>query len=242
VSAGTLWLIPTTLGGNHIADVIPDAVLSRVRQLRVFLAEEPKSARAFLKLAGHPGPISELRIERLTNESSPTELAKMIDDLQNGIDAGILSEAGCPALADPGASLIRLAHEARLRIAPLTGPSSITLALMASGLETQRFAFHGYLPIKEPARSQAIKRFEERSRVGRETQIFIETPYRNRALLTAFLDSCRADSLICLACNLTTPSEFVWTRPVHAWRKEMIDLENKPCVFLLLAQRKIAAH
>jgi 16S rRNA (cytidine1402-2'-O)-methyltransferase len=242
VAAGTLWLIPTTLGGDHIADVIPEAVLSRIRQLRVFLVEEPKSARAFLKLAGHPGPMSELRIERLTNDTLPAEMAKMIEHLQSGIDAGILSEAGCPAVADPGASLIRLAHEAKIRIAPLTGPSSITLALMASGLETQRFAFHGYLPIKEPARSQAIKRFEERSRIGRETQIFIETPYRNRPLLTAFLDCCRADTMLSLACNLTTPSEFISTLSVRAWRKETVDLENKPCVFLLLAERKIAGH
>ena len=146
--AGTLWLLPTTLGGDQVADVIPEAVLDRIRQLRCFLAEAPKSARAFLKLARHPGPIASLRIECLTNDTKPEELAAMIDILRDGIDAGILSEAGCPALADPGANLVLLAHAAGSRVTPLTGPSSINLALMASGLETQRFAFHGYLPIK----------------------------------------------------------------------------------------------
>ncbi|MFM9968440.1 MAG: SAM-dependent methyltransferase, partial [Burkholderiales bacterium] len=137
--AGTLWLIPTTLGGDHTNQVIPQGVLNRLRELTCFFAEEPKTARAFLKLAAHPGPIASLRIERLTNASSPTELDTMIEILRQGDDAAILSEAGCPALADPGATLIQLAHAANIRVAPLTGPSSITLALMASGLETQRF-------------------------------------------------------------------------------------------------------
>ena len=206
MAAGTLWLIPNVLGGDQVCDVIPETVLARIRLLRVFLVEEPKSARAFLKLAGHPGPMQQLRIERLTNDTPSEELARMIGSIQGGEDAGILSEAGCPALADPGAPLIRLAHAANLRVAPLTGPSSVTLALMSSGLETQRFAFHGYLPIKEPERSRAIRKFEERSRIESETQIFIETPYRNRALLAAMLESCNAATLICLARDLTLPT------------------------------------
>lgn len=239
MSAGSLWLIPSTLGGETAADVIPEGVLSRVRSLRCFLAEDPKSARAFLKLAGHPGPMQELRIERLTNSTSPDELAAMINVIRGGLDAGIISEAGCPAIADPGAPLVRLAHAAGLRVIPLTGPSSITLALMASGLDTQRFAFHGYLPIKEPERSRAIRKFEERSRGESETQIFIETPYRNQALLAAILKACRADTLLCLARDLTLPTEEVLTLPVRAWSGRDAGLDGRPCVFLFLAQREI---
>lgn len=240
--AGTLWLLPNCLGGDNVSDVIPETVLARIRQLRFFLVEEPKSARAFLKLTAHPGPMQQLRIERLTNATPPEELALMISRMQGGEDAGILSEAGCPALADPGATLIRLAHAANLRVAPLTGPSSVTLALMASGLETQRFSFHGYLPIKEPERSRAIRKFEERSRIERETQIFIETPYRNRALLAAMLQACGASTLICLARDLTLTTEAISTLPVESWRKIPVDLEGKPCVFLMLAERKIAGN
>ena len=240
--AGTLWLLPNCLGGDNVSDVIPETVLARIRQLRFFLVEEPKSARAFLKLAAHPGPMQQLRIERLTNATPPEELALMISRMQGGEDAGILSEAGCPALADPGATLIRLAHAANLRVAPLTGPSSVTLALMASGLETQRFSFHGYLPIKEPERSRAIRKFEERSRIERETQIFIETPYRNHALLAALLRVCGPSTMICLARDLTLPTEAISTLSVGSWRKHSVDLEGKPCVFLLLAERKIAGN
>ena len=161
--AGTIWLLPATLGGTDVAAVIPEAVLDRVRKLEYFLVEEPKSARAFLKLAGHPGPLARLRIERLTNDTPALELAAMIDVVRDGVDAGLLSEAGCSAVADPGATLVRLAHQAQLRVVPLTGPSSPILALMASGLETQRFSFHGYLPIKEPARTRAIRAFEQQS-------------------------------------------------------------------------------
>ncbi len=239
---GTIWLLPTTLGGADVAAVIPDSVLERVRRLRYFLVEEPKSARAFLKLAGHPGPLSQLRIERLTNDTTARELAAMIDVVLGGMDAGVLSEAGCPAVADPGATLVRLAHQANVRVVPLTGPSSPILALMASGLETQRFAFHGYLPIKEPARSRAIRALELRSCSSRETQIFIETPYRNRALLSALLNACKADSLLCVACDLTLASEEISTRSIRIWRNRTSSLEGRPCVFLLLAQPELARN
>ena len=235
-------MLPTTLGGIDVAAVIPEAVLGRVRQLRYFLAEEPKSARAFLKLSGHPGPISELHIQRLTNATTAPELDTMLDVIRDGIDAGVLSEAGCPGVADPGGTLVRLAHQRGIRVVPLPGPSSPILALMGSGLETQRFAFHGYLPIKEPARSRAIRTFEQRSRNELETQIFIETPYRNRALLGALLKTCRTDTLLCVACDLTLPSETISTRSVRQWREQSSDLDGRPCVFLLLAQPDPAGH
>jgi len=240
--AGTLWLVPATLGGTEVRAVIPEGVLERVRQLRYFLVEEPKSARAFLKLAGHPGPLSGLRMERLTNDTGAAQLEAMIDVLRSGVDAGVLSEAGCPAVADPGAALVRRAHQAGLRVVPLTGPSSVILALMASGLETQRFAFHGYLPIKEPARSRAIRAFEEQSLNERATQIFIETPYRNGALLKALLSACRPDTRLCIACDLTLPSEEIATRSIRDWCGQAPNLDKRPCVFLLLAQPELARH
>ena len=239
---GTLWLIPSTLGGDSVNNVLPQEVLTRLRLLRFFLVEDPKSARAFLKLAGHPGPLSSLRIERLTNDTAPEELAEMLDTVRGGLDAGILSEAGCPALADPGASLIRLAHTKNIRVVPLAGPSSICLALMASGLDTQRFAFHGYLPIREPERSRSIRKFEERSKIERETQIFIETPYRNHALLAALLKTCRDDTFLCLACDLTLPHEKISTMQIRSWRAQQVEIDNKPCVFLLLAQAELGRN
>ena len=240
--AGTIWLLPTTLGGTDIATVIPEKVLQRIRQLRYFLAEEPKSARAFLKLAEHPGPLSQLRIERLTNETAEPDLVAMLEVVQRGIDAGVLSEAGCSAVADPGAPLVRMAHQAGLRVVPLTGPSSPVLALMASGLETQRFSFHGYLPIKEPARSRAIRAYEEQSLAARETQLFIETPYRNNALLIALLSACRPETLLCVACDLTLPTEEIATRTIRTWRAHSADWDKRPCVFLLLAQPELPRY
>ena len=235
--AGTIWLLPTTLGGTDVAAVIPESVLVRVRQLRYFLAEEPKSARAFLKLSGHPGPISQLRIERLGNDTPAAELAAMIDAVRGGVDAGVLSEAGCPGVADPGATLVLLAHQAGLRVMPLPGPCSPILALMASGLETQGFSFHGYLPIKHPARSRAIRALEEQSLAARATQIFIETPYRNQAMLNALLGACHAETLLCVACDLTLPTEEIATRTIRAWRAQTTHLDKRPCVFLLLRKR-----
>ncbi len=240
MAAGTLWLLPATLGGSDVAEVIPSNVLGRIRQLQYFLAEEPKTARAFLKLAGHPVPLAELRIERLSNDTPAGELGAMISAIRDGLDAGILSEAGCPAVADPGAKLVRLAHVSGLRVAPLTGPSSPILALMASGLETQRFAFHGYLPVKEPARGRAIRSVETRSAAQSETQIFIETPYRNGALLNALLEACRNDTQLCIACDLTLPTEEIATRRIRDWKGRLPNLDRRPCVFLLLAQAEIA--
>jgi len=209
--------------------------LERTRTLRYFIVEEPKSARAFLKAAGHPGPISSLRIERLDIATPPQELPALLQPLREGVDAGLLSEAGCPAVADPGASLVRLAHRESIRVVPLPGPSSIILALMASGLETQRFAFHGYLPIKEPERTRAIQALERRSHEARETQIWIETPYRNNAMLKALVAACRSDTCLCVATDLTLPHETIATRTIGEWCKLPYDVDKRPSVFLMLA-------
>ena len=231
MTAGVLWLIPTLLGEANPADVLPETVLLRTRSLRYFMAEEPKSARAFLKAITHPEPMASLRIERI-QDSDPDAL---LAPLREGLDAGLLSEAGCPAVADPGASIVRCAHEAGIRVAPLTGPSSLLLALMASGLEGQRFAFHGYLPVKEDERARAIRSLEERSRAARETEIFIETPYRNMAMLRALLSVCRNNKWLCVATDLTLASESVTTRRIGQWRGVLPDINKRATVFLLLA-------
>jgi 16S rRNA (cytidine1402-2'-O)-methyltransferase len=236
VTAGTLWLVPTPLGGYNAAEVIPTPVLQKARELRVFIAEDPKSARAFLKSIEHPGPMASLRIERLDHNTRAGDLPPLLQPLLEGLDAGILSEAGCPALADPGAGLVRLAHERGVRVVPLSGPSSVVLALMASGLETQRFAFHGYLPVKAPERARAIQELERRSKNARETEIFIEAPYRNDALMKALVAVCRPDSWLCVAADLTLPEESIATRRVRDWRGAMPALDRRPAVFLLLAE------
>ncbi len=227
---GVLYAIPTPLGGAA-ADALPAPTLALVRSLRHFVVENAKSARAFLKNAG-VDPKS-AQIEEL-NENSI--LRDLIRPLQAGDSIGLLSEAGCPAIADPGAKLVEAAHAAGIRVAPLVGPSSIVLALMASGLEGQRFAFCGYLPREAAARDRRIRELEARSRRERETQIFIETPYRNDALMSALLARLGARTSLCIAADLTLASETVETRSVAAWRRAPRVIGKRPAVFLLLSE------
>ena len=231
---GTLYLVPNALGGDA-RDVMAPMARERIHRLRYFLAENPRNARALLKSLAHPVPLREIRIERLDENTRAQDVAAMMEPLLHGEDAGLVSEAGIPAVADPGAGLVRLAHARGIRVVPLPGPSSIVLALSASGLEGQRFAFHGYLPVKEPQRSAVIRELERRSRAGRETEAFIEAPYRNMALLAALLSACRADTLLCVATELTQAGETVRTLRVGEWRDEKPALDRRPSVFLLLA-------
>src|SRR5262252_1026475 len=235
-SAGALYLLPNTLGDTPAEAVIPAAALHRARSLDYFVAEDPKSARAFLKRIRFPRPIQEARIERLDHNTNPRDIPALLEPILTGKDAGLLSEAGMPAVADPGAALVRLAHEKGVRVVPLSGPSSIVLALAASGLEGQRFAFHGYLPVKQPELVAALKELERESRRLKQTQIFIETPYRNDATLAALLRTLAGDTLACIAADLTLESEFVMTRPISAWRGETPRLKGRPAVFLLLSR------
>ena len=232
---GTLYLIPTTLGAGNADAVVPTGVQAQIRQLAYFIAENPKSARAFLKLVGSDRPLQAIAIERLDHNTVPGSIDPLLAPVVAGQDAGLLSEAGCPAIADPGAALVRRAHELGVRVAPLVGPSSILLALIASGLESQRFAFHGYLPVKPPLREKAIRDAESRSRRGRETTIFIETPYRNVQLLEALLAACQPETLLCIATDLTLPTESVRTLRVAQWKLHKPDINDRPSVFLLFA-------
>ncbi|TMH16373.1 MAG: SAM-dependent methyltransferase [Betaproteobacteria bacterium] len=233
---GSLYLLPNTLGDVAPEAVIPAGALDRARSLDYLIAEDPKAARAFLKRIAPTRPLQSIRVERLDHNTRPIDIPALLEPLVDGRNAGLLSEAGLPAVADPGASLVRLAHEQNIRVVPLSGPSSIVLALAASGLDGQRFAFHGYLPVAETELVSTLKECERQSRKLRQTQIFIETPYRNDRTLAAMLRTIAPATLVCVAADLTLESEAVKTRPVVAWRKETPQLKGRPTVFLLLSE------
>ncbi|MCC6210537.1 MAG: SAM-dependent methyltransferase [Burkholderiales bacterium] len=226
---GILYAIPTPLGGAA-ADALSAPALATVRTLRRFAVENAKSARAFLKDVGMPCAIQDLELSVLESGFS-----RQIEELQAGISIGLLSEAGCPAIADPGAGLVEAAQRSGIRVVPLVGPSSIVLALMASGLEGQRFAFCGYLPREAQARRLRIRELEARSRRERETQIFIETPYRNDAMLGALLQTCAPGTSLCVASDLTLRTEEIRTRPIAVWRDARHAIGRRPTVFLLFS-------
>lgn len=234
--AGTLYLIPVPLGPGKCEAVLPPPVLEQVRQLRHFVVEHAKTARAFLKTVEMPVPIQELALSELNEHTRKEAVEALLAPLLQGSDMGLLSEAGCPAVADPGAELVAQAQARNIRVVPMIGPSSLLLALMASGLNGQRFAFHGYLPAKDEERRQAIKQLESESRKLRQTQLCIETPYRNKALFEAFLQHGQPSTRLCLATDLTLPSESIRTMSLGDWRRQPLpDFERRPTVFLLLA-------
>ena len=224
-----LYLIPVGLGGDP-RRVLPAPTLEAARAIRDFAVENAKSARAFLSALEMPCPLRELRITEIG-----TDAHALLAPLRAGRPLGVISEAGCPGIADPGQALVAEAHRAGFRVVPLVGPSSLLLALMASGLEGQRFAFCGYLPREAAARTRRIRELERRSRTARETQIFIETPYRNDALLGALIEACAPDTRLCVAADLTLESELIVTRRVGEWRRVRPALLRRPAVFLLLA-------
>jgi 16S rRNA (cytidine1402-2'-O)-methyltransferase len=222
-----LYAIPTPLGSSP-AEALPEPTLQKIREIKDFVVENAKSARAFLGALGMP--VRELKIETIEQDRS-----SLLAPLREGRPLGLLSEAGCPAIADPGAALIEAAHREGFRVVPLVGPSSIVLALMASGLEGQRFAFCGYLPRENSERSRRIRELEQRSKREHETQIFIETPYRSDALLAALLESCKENTRLCVAADLTLPQEHIQVRTISDWRRAKAEVGRRPAVFLLLA-------
>lgn len=236
MTPGTLYLVPVPLGAAPPDACLPAAVLARIRPLTHFVVENAKSARAFLKAAGTDHPLQALQLAELNEHTPPDALERLLAPLRAGHDVGLLSEAGCPAVADPGAALVALAQQENIRIVPLIGPSSLLLALMASGLDGQRFAFHGYLPARESERAKALRDLEAESRRRQQTQIFIETPYRNRLLFDSIIQVCHPATRLTLATDLTLPGESVLTRTVGQWKKQAPPpLERRPTVFLLLA-------
>ncbi len=236
MSSGTLYLIPVPLGAVSPADSLPANVLERVRPLTHFVVENAKSARAFLKAVGTELPLQALQLEELNEHTMTEALDRLLTPLRAGQDVGLLSEAGCPAVADPGADLVALAQRENIRVVPLIGPSSLLLALMASGLNGQRFAFQGYLPAKEMERAKMLRELESESRKRRQTQIFIETPYRNRQLFDGILQACQPGTRLTVATDLSLPGESVLTRTIQQWKKlTPPEIERRPTVFLLLA-------
>jgi len=236
---GTLYLIPNTLGDGDeaaLAAVLPAPVRERAGALASYIGENAKTTRAFLKRIGTALPIQQIAIRELNVNTPQGEIDGLLAPLLAGVDTGLVSEAGCPAVADPGALLVRRAHEHGIRVVPLVGPSSILLALMASGLDGQRFAFHGYLPVESGARAKRLRELEQRSRHANETQIFIETPYRNAALFNALIATCAPSTRICVAVDLTLPGETIASRTIAAWKKTPpVDLHKRPAIFLMLA-------
>jgi 16S rRNA (cytidine1402-2'-O)-methyltransferase len=231
-----LYLVPAWLSEDSApADAVPAAVLERIRALDAFVAEDAKSARKYLAACGHPKPMREIAIAELNEHTPRAAVASLLAPVLQGRDLGVLSEAGVPAVADPGAALVAEAHARGITVVPLVGPSSILLALMASGLEGQRFRFAGYLPADAAARRVALAELERRSARDGETQIFIETPYRNEALLADILQSCRAQTRLAVAAELTSPREWIRMDRIEGWRARNEPIGKRPAIFLLLA-------
>ena len=230
-----LYLIPTPLGEGHPADVLPAPVLALLPTLDRFVVEDVRTARRFLSSAGLKGHIEGLTFRELNEHTSPAEVESLLDLFADDRSVGLLSEAGLPAVADPGAQLVALCHRRGIEVVPLVGPSSLMLALMASGLNGQSFAFAGYIPAKTDERRQALRALEKRSAQGRQTQLLIETPYRNDALLTDMLQCLSGNTQLCIAANLTCPDQFICTRRISEWKQHPITIGKRPCVFLFLA-------
>ena len=240
-NTGTLFLIPNTLGPTEqLSSVIPAQVLAITAQLDCFIAENAKTARAFLKQVGTSKPIQEIQIAELNVNTPAQALQGLLAPLLAGRDVGLLSEAGVPAVADPGADLVRIAHQQGVRVRPLVGPSSLLMAVMASGLNGQSFAFNGYLPTDAAARAKRIKELEQRSKQDKQTQLLIETPYRNAAMLEALVANCHPNTLVCVATDISLSTESIQTQPAAKWKNQLTagnspDFHKKPTVFLFLA-------
>ena len=233
---GTLYLLPVTLGSGEASLVLPQPVIELARRLDTFVVENEKSARQFLSAIKPLKPVRELELLTLNEHTADQDIPALLAPLLAGRDVAVMSEAGCPGIADPGARLVALAHRRGIAVKPLVGPSSILLALIASGLDGQRFSFLGYLPAEKTARIEKLKEIEQRSAKLDETQIFIETPYRNQHLFEDMIAQCRADTRLCVATNLTLDDERIQTRTAAEWKTSALpDLHKKPTVFLLLA-------
>jgi 16S rRNA (cytidine1402-2'-O)-methyltransferase len=233
--SGILYLLPCPISDAPAETVLPNGVLEAARRLRYFLAENAKSTRAYLKSIGHPTPLRELDIVEIGHEPAADRIDSWLAPLFGGRDGALVSEAGCPAIADPGASIVAAAHKRGIAVRPLVGPSSLLLALMASGLNGQQFRVLGYLPITATERVRRLQALERESRAG-ETQVFIETPYRSGAMFDAILAACAPATRVTVAIDLTGNVEYVQTRSVAEWNTAIRPpLERRPCVFLLLA-------
>lgn len=230
---GKLYLIPTTLGESNIEDIIPVSVTRIIDLIDIYIVENSKVARKFIKQSNPEKKQSELQLFELNKHTDVTEHQEYIKPLLEGKNMGLMSDAGCPGVADPGAVIVKLAHEKGIQVVPLVGPSSILLAMMASGMNGQSFAFNGYLPIEKGEKKLALKNLEQLSFSKNQSQLFIETPYRNNKFLEDLLQILQPNTLLCVACDITLPTEFIKTLRVADWNKVKVDLHNRPAIFIL---------
>lgn len=233
LSKGKLFLIPIPLGENHPLEVLPITIQETVETLLDYIVENEKTARKFIKSICPEVKQSDLNLSTLNKRTTPEEIKNMLEACEKGKNMGLMSEAGCPGVADPGAVIVALAHQKDIQVIPLVGPSSILLALMGSGMNGQSFAFNGYLPIEKNEKKLAIKQFENKSAGLSQSQIFIETPYRNNKLLEDFLNFLQPDTKLCIAADMTLPTEFLKTKTVKEWKKNKPELHNRPAIFIV---------
>lgn len=232
---GKLYLIPSPLGENDPAEVIPAPVLESLQGFRTFVVEEVRTARRYLSKAGLKGRIGELEFFELNEHTDRATIERYVSLFDNDNNVALISEAGLPAVADPGAALVELCHRNGIQVVPAVGPSSLMLALMSSGLNGQSFAFCGYLPAKTDERRAMLRTIEKRSAASRQTQIFIETPYRNDGMFADILSVCNGTTRVCVAANITMPDAYICTRTVAGWKQNPVTIGKRPCVFLILA-------
>lgn len=232
---GNLYLIPTTLGDNEPLEVLPISIKRAIENINYYIVENEKTARGFIKKISSKKAQNDLMIESLNKFTEPEMIPTFLQPCLDGYDIGVISEAGCPGIADPGADVVRIAHEKNIKVVPLVGPSSILLALMASGLNGQNFAFNGYLPIDGSERKSAIKRLEKLSKDSNQSQLFIETPYRNDKLFAELVKTTNPYTKICVACDITLPTEYIVTKTAKEWSNQNIDLHKRPTIFIIQA-------
>jgi len=232
-SKGKLYLIPTTLGEGNELDVLPQSINKTIDFIDIFIVENEKTARKFIKLTNPNKIQASLKLFSLNKHTEISEHNKMIQPCLEGKNIGLMSEAGCPAIADPGAVIVKLAHEKGIQVLPLVGPSSILLAMMASGMNGQNFAFNGYIPIDKSEKRAVLKNLEKLSQDKNQSQIFIETPYRNNKMLEDILQALQPNTHLCVAADVTLPTEYIKTMRVIDWKKAVVDLHNKPAIFII---------
>lgn len=230
---GKLFLIPTTLGDNEPLEVLPISIKRAIENIDHYIVENEKTARRFIKKISSKKSQPDLHIEILNKYTEPEAIPTFLQPCFEGFNVGILSEAGCPGIADPGADVVKIAHEKEIQVVPLVGPSSILLALMASGMNGQSFTFNGYLPIDTTERKKAIKKMERITIEQQQSQICIETPYRNDKLFAEMLKTLSGKTLICVACDITLPTEYIATKTVDTWKKVPVDLHKRPSIFII---------
>lgn len=230
---GVLFLIPTTLGEQNPLYVLPQQVVSIIKKTHYFIVENEKNARRFIKKTTPEKTQADLHLYVLNKNTTPKEYASFLEPIEKGHSIGIISDAGVPGIADPGAEIVSLAHQKGIIVHPLVGPSSIILAIMASGMNGQNFAFNGYLPIDKQERKKSIKELESKAKRFNQTQVFMETPYRNNAMIEAILNHGFSSTLLTIACDITLKSEFIKTQSINDWKKEKINFHKRPCVFCI---------